>query len=107
MSLNIYNDGETGDNNKYIKRLDNEEQLVNNNYFPTYQVAINNKITGTLKTGQVQYTYRFYHKYGISSKLAPLTSKIQVTFRKLYFTLFLLLAAIAFFLSRYSSYSVS
>ena len=78
MSLNIYNDGETGDNNKYIKRLDNEEQLVNNNYFPTYQVAINNKITGTLKTGQVQYTYRFYHKYGISSKLAPLTSKIQV-----------------------------
>jgi len=48
MSLNIYNDG---DNNEYIKRLNNEEQLVNNNYFPTYQVAINNKITGTLKTG--------------------------------------------------------
>ena len=78
MSLNIYNDGKTGKNNKYIERLNNEEQLVNNNYFPTYQVAINNKITGTLKTGQVQYTYRFYHKYGISSKLAPLTSKIQV-----------------------------
>lgn len=75
MSLNIHKDD---DNDKYIERLDNEEQLVNNNYFPTYQVAINNKITGTLKTGQVQYTYRFYHKYGISSKLAPLTSKIQV-----------------------------
>ena len=75
MSLNIYKDD---DNDEYIEHLNNEEQLVNNNYFPTYQVAINNKITGTLKTGQVQYTYRFYHKYGISSKLAPLTSKIQV-----------------------------
>lgn len=73
MSLNIHPDGD-----KYAESITNEEQLINNNYFPTYQVAINNKITGTLKTGQVQYTYRFYHKYGISSKLAPLTSKIQV-----------------------------
>ena len=48
MSLNIYKDD---DNDEYIEHLNNEEQLVNNNYFPTYQVAINNKITGTLKTG--------------------------------------------------------
>lgn len=73
MSLNIHPDCD-----EYTEGITNEEQLINNNYFPTYQVAINNKITGTLKTGQVQYTYRFYHKYGISSKLAPLTSKIQV-----------------------------
>jgi hypothetical protein len=33
MSLNIYKDD---DNDKYIERLNNEEQLVNNNYFPTY-----------------------------------------------------------------------
>jgi hypothetical protein len=46
MSLNIHPDGD-----KYAEGITNEEQLINNNYFPTYQVAINNKITGTLKTG--------------------------------------------------------
>lgn len=52
--------------------------LRNNKFFPKYKVCISDKIAGTLTTGQVQYTYRFYNKNGVCSKLAPLTNKIQV-----------------------------
>lgn len=69
MSINIYNGYE---------QLTSIDQLINNKYFPVNPAAINQKISGTLNTGQVQYTYRFYHRYGVSSKLAPLTTKIQV-----------------------------
>lgn len=55
-----------------------EDDFANDKYFPKKQVVITEKISGTLHTGQVQYTYRFYDKYGVCSKLAPLTNKIQV-----------------------------
>ena len=58
----------------YIK----PEHIEQNSFFPVKKAIINNTISGQLKTSQVQYTYRFYKKYGIKSKLAPLTNKIQV-----------------------------
>lgn len=54
------------------------DYLINNRVTPVDQVFINNKISGSLKTGQIQYTYRFYNKFGNSTHLAPLSSKIQV-----------------------------
>ena len=55
-----------------------ENSLISNAYFPKNKITIINTISGQLPVGQVQYTYRFYKKYGIKSKLAPLTNKIQV-----------------------------
>lgn len=55
-----------------------EDELISNHLFPTQRMQITKQISGTLKTSQVQYTYRYYKKYGIASKLAPLTNKIQV-----------------------------
>lgn len=55
-----------------------EDDLISNKYFPKEKLRILNIVSGKLPVGQVQYTYRFYKKYGIKSKLAPLTSKIQV-----------------------------
>lgn len=54
------------------------DNIVSNNFFPYDKLIIADKISGNLKTQQVQYTYRFYKKHGIVSKLAPLTNKIQV-----------------------------
>ena len=52
--------------------------LINNRILPTDPVYIQATISGALKTSQIQYTYRFYNKYGIATRLAPLTNKIQV-----------------------------
>jgi hypothetical protein len=41
-------------------------------------VYIDRTVDGSLKTSQVQYTYRYYNKFGITTQLAPLTNKIQV-----------------------------
>lgn len=54
------------------------DMCSSNRMYPSSQVKITNKIGGSLKTSQVQYTYRFYNKHGICSRLAPLTSKIQI-----------------------------
>lgn len=54
------------------------DDVISNHLYPNKQLKINKKIAGTLKTQQVQYTYRFYKRHGICSKLAPLTNKIQV-----------------------------
>jgi len=51
---------------------------MSNNVYPTNKIKIVKTIQGKLKTQQVQYTYRLYKKYGVSSKLAPLTNKIQI-----------------------------
>lgn len=56
----------------------NEDWLISNRIYPTNRVKFVSKISGQLKTQQVQYTYRLYKKYGISSKLAPITNKINV-----------------------------
>lgn len=55
-----------------------EDCLISNHIYPSSKIKIAEKISGQLKTSQVQYTYRLYKKYGITSKLAPLTNKIQV-----------------------------
>lgn len=54
------------------------EELISNHLFPTKQVKIVEITSGNLQTQQVQYTYRYYKKHSICSKLAPLTNKIQV-----------------------------
>ena len=68
----------------YIKSLRGEDGRINidyisqNNYFPKKAIKYKAVTSGQLKTSQVQYTYRFYKKYGVTSKLAPLSRKFQV-----------------------------
>ncbi len=57
---------------------EDSKYLMDNIILPINQVKINGIVEGTLKTSQVQYTYRYYNKYGNTTKLAPLTNKIQV-----------------------------
>lgn len=54
------------------------DKLINNREIPTKRVFIDDVISGKLTTSQVQYTYRYYNKYGNTTQLAPLTNKIQV-----------------------------
>ena len=69
---------------KYIKSLRDENGEINidlisqNRYFPKNAATYKAVVSGQLKTSQVQYTYRFYKKYGVTSKLAPLSRKYQV-----------------------------
>lgn len=65
------------DANKYGNEV-NIDSIINNRIMPTSPIYIQSIISGQLKTSQVQYTYRFYNKYGITTRLAPLTNKIQV-----------------------------
>lgn len=51
--------------------------VTTDSYFPVNRPALK-KIAGNLKTQQVQYTYRFYRRYGCASRLCPLTNKIQI-----------------------------
>lgn len=68
----------------YIKSLRDAEGKINidyisqNRYFPKKAVKYKAVTSGQLKTSQVQYTYRFYKKHGVTSKLAPLSRKFQV-----------------------------
>lgn len=69
----------------YIKKLysntDGEidiDLISQNRYFPKRAITYKAIVDGQLKTSQVQYTYRFYKKYGVTSKLAPLSRKYQV-----------------------------
>lgn len=79
MQLNILDD-------EYIKKIESitddiyekEDYLSSNRIFPTEKVFIEKIVSGTLKTSQVQYTYRFYKKHGVVSRLAPVTNKIQI-----------------------------
>lgn len=69
---------------EYINKLCNNDGEINidlisqNRYFPKNAITYNAIVSGQLKTSQVQYTYRFYKKYGVTSKLAPLSRKYQV-----------------------------
>lgn len=56
----------------------NTDNITSNRIYPSVQMKIVKQISGSLKTSQVQYTYRLYKRYGISSRLAPLTNKIQI-----------------------------
>lgn len=68
----------------YIKSLRDADGKINidyisqNEYFPKKAIKYKAVTSGQLKTSQVQYTYRFYKKYGVTSKLAPLSRKFQV-----------------------------
>ena len=55
-----------------------EDELSPNRIFPDKSPVFVDKIAGTLQTSQVQYAYRLYKKYGVCSKMSPLTHKIQV-----------------------------
>lgn len=78
-------------NTDYIKSLYKIDKITNktdgeididlisqNRYFPKHAITYKAIVGGQLKTSQVQYTYRFYKKYGVTSKLAPLSRKYQV-----------------------------
>jgi len=52
------------------------DDLINNRIVPTERIFIDEVISGRLLTSQVQYTYRYYNKYGNTTQLAPLTNKI-------------------------------
>lgn len=63
------------------KKTDGEidiDLISQNRYFPKHAITYKAIVGGQLKTSQVQYTYRFYKKYGVTSKLAPLSRKYQV-----------------------------
>ena len=76
MSINIVD-------KDYLQKIQKDglidvNDICQNNYFPTRKIRIIGTVEGQLETSQVQYTYRFYKKHGVCSKLAPLTNKIQV-----------------------------
>ena len=72
MIINLMDD-------EYNSRITgNTDAIISNRLYPDNKVQINNVISGRLPTCQVQYTYRLYKKYGVFSKLAPLTNKIQI-----------------------------
>ena len=54
------------------------DDFMTNRLVPTKRIMIEGITSGRLLTSQVQYTYRYYNKYGNSTQLAPLTNKIQV-----------------------------
>lgn len=56
----------------------NVDDYINNRIVPRSRVYIDKVISGRLRTSQVQYTYRYYNKYGNTTQLAPLTNKIQI-----------------------------
>lgn len=55
----------------------NIDPLISNRLLPTDRINIT-KTSGRLKTQQVQYTYRLYKKHGATTKLSPLSTKLQV-----------------------------
>lgn len=65
------------DTQEYYSNISNERYLSNSSYFPSKKPILS-KDRGFLKTQQVQYAYRFYKKYGSTSKLSPLTNKIHI-----------------------------
>lgn len=54
-----------------------DRDLCSGQHFP-YKKPILSEISGNLKTQQAQYTYRLYRRYGVTSKISPLTNKIQI-----------------------------
>ena len=54
------------------------DDFISNRILPTKRIFIEGITSGRLTASQVQYTYRYYNKYGNTTQLAPLTNKIQV-----------------------------
>lgn len=66
------------DDEGYTNNSTNVDDVINNRIVPRSRVYIAGVISGRLRTSQVQYTYRYYNKYGNTTQLAPLTNKIQI-----------------------------
>lgn len=66
------------DDEGYTNNSTNVDDVINNRIVPRSRVYIDRVISGRLRTSQVQYTYRYYNKYGNTTQLAPLTNKIQI-----------------------------
>lgn len=78
MQLFVKNGENDPDPLASLNKANSEDDLVSGKYFPSDKATIIGTTSGRLKTSQVQYTYRFYKRYGIFSKTAPLTNKIQI-----------------------------
>lgn len=77
IEIRLDNYDKNPDKKRYTD-IQNVDYFINNRILPPYPVYIQNRIDGSLKTSQVQYTYRYYNKFGTTTQLAPLTNKIQV-----------------------------
>lgn len=73
MSIRIDDEGI-----KNITSNTTADDFISNRVVPTERIYIEGITSGRLITSQVQYTYRYYNKYGNTTQLAPLTNKIQV-----------------------------
>lgn len=69
--------GSVSDIKTFYSNITDDRYLCSDQYFPIDKPILS-KISGNLKTQQVQYTYRFYRRYGTFSKMSPLTNKIQI-----------------------------
>lgn len=52
--------------------------LMSNHIYPLRKATIYKELSGQIPAGQIQYTYRFYKKNGVFTKLAPYTNRFQV-----------------------------
>lgn len=74
LQINNDEDVEVGPD---VEKNTNIDSLISSRLLPTDRLILE-KTSGRLKTQQVQYTYRFYRKYGATTKLAPPTNKFNV-----------------------------
>lgn len=70
ISINIH-----GDNLEYLNGLTSVDQIIDRYLYPWEQASLYEKISGTLPVSIIQYSYRFFKKYGICSKISPLTKR--------------------------------
>lgn len=63
------------DNIDYLNSLTNVEQIVDRYMYPCEQASLYEKISGTLPVSVIQYSYRFFKKNGVCSKISPLTRR--------------------------------
>lgn len=59
------------DNIDYLQSLTTVDQIIDRYMFPWEQPTLYEKITGTLPVSVIQYSYRFFKKNGICSKISP------------------------------------
>lgn len=59
------------DNIDYLQSLTNVDQIIDRYMYPCDQLSLYEKITGTLPVSIIQYSYRFFKKNGICSKISP------------------------------------
>ena len=71
MTINIHED-----NIKYLNKLTDVDQIIDRYLYPSEQIYINDKISGTLPASVIQYSYRFFKRNGVCSKVSPLTKRI-------------------------------